>query len=158
MSKFLNLVSEATPSDMYTDEQKAVRYLSNVINSLAESAGETDIVCNFDVFDDAINITIHDNVFKLKLTQLSKDNISDELSEDDESAQPPSDQQSDPNAAVYKRIKDLTGAADALTGGPAVRKRLFGFRDPVENLAKVKGDIALKIGDNIKSELSKLRL
>jgi hypothetical protein len=153
MSKFLNLISEATPSDTHTDKQKAVRYLSNVINSLAESAGETDIVCNFDVFDDAINITIHDNVFKLKLTQLSKDNISDELSEDDETAE----QQPDPNEATYKRIKDLTGAADALTGGTAVRSRIFGF-DPVKRLAKRKGDIVNKISDNITSELGKLRI
>ena len=153
MSKFLNLISEATPSDTHTDKQKAVRYLSSVINSLAETAGETDIVCNFDVFDDAINIIIHDNVFKLKLTQLSKDNISDELSEDDETAE----QQPDPNEATFKRIKDLTGAADALTGGTAVRKKIFGF-DPVTRLAKAKGEIVTRLAKGIESEVAKLRI
>lgn len=152
MSKFLNLISEATPADTHTDKQKAVRYLSNVINSLAESAGEADIMCNFDVFDDAINITIHDNVFKLKLTQLSKDKIADELSEDDETAQQP-----DPNEATYKRIKELTGAADALTGGTAVKSRIFGF-DPEKRLAKAKGDIVNRLATSIKDQVSKLNI
>lgn len=155
MSKFLQLISESTPSDVHSEKQKAVRYLTAVINNLAETGGESDIQCTFDVFDDAINVTVHDVTFKLKLTQVGRSNVSDEMSEDDETSTDPQEDQSVTNS--LKRVKDLTGAAEALTGGAAVRKRLFGT-DPVSNLAKVKGDLANRITQGISAEISKLRI
>lgn len=151
MSKFLQIVNEATPSSIYTDKQQAVRYLTNVINTIAESAGEKDIKCTFDVFADAINITIHDKIFKLNLTQIGNINISDKMSEDDESANT-----NDPNAVTMQRIKNLAGTAEALTKSSGVDKRLF--NDPVKRLAKVQGDLANRITDGISAEISKLKL
>jgi hypothetical protein len=147
MSKFLQLIEQSVPTDERTTQQKAVRYISNIINNLAESAGESEVDCTFDVFKDAINITVGQNIFKFRLESVGSATSPESRVEDDETQ----------SVDQFKRIKDMFGAAEALTGPTQATKRLFG-RDPDEELAKTKGDFANRISQGIKNELGRLRI